>query len=200
MATFDHIAVSAASLDAGAAHVAATLGHQIGPGGPHDRMGTHNRLSGLASGEYLEVIAIDPDGATPDFPRWFDLDRRAGPPRLSNWIARTDDIEATVAAHPQAGRIIALERGPYRWRMAVPDDGILPFDGCFPALIQWDSPPPTFADMGLSLIALTLTHPNADALRRALAPLIDDVRITVEAGPRALTARIDTPDGTRILA
>lgn len=200
MAIFDHIAVSAASLDEGAAHVAAALGQDIGPGGSHARMGTHNKLSGLSNGEYLEVIAIDAAAPAPAVPRWFDLDRRAGPPRLSNWIARVDDLDAAVAAHPEAGRILALERGAYRWRMAVPEDGILPFDGCFPALIQWDSAPPSFPDAGLSLTGLTLTHPDAEALRRTLADLIDDRRITVDPGPPALTARIETPGGPRRLA
>ena len=33
---------------------------------------------------------------------------------------------------------MCLQRGEYRWQMAVPGDGILPFDGAYPALIQWE--------------------------------------------------------------
>ncbi len=172
----------------------------MGPGGEHARMGTHNCLCGLASGEYLEVIAIDPDAPSPDRPRWFDLDRRSGPPRIGNWIARTDDLDAAIARHPGAGRALSFRRGAFRWRMAVPDDGILPFDGCFPALIEWESAAPAFPDRGIRLVELTLTHPGGAALAKTLADLIDDPRIVVETGPRRIRAALDTPDGSRELA
>lgn len=178
------------------AHVTNHLGHRIGPGGKHALMSTHNRLSGLGAGEYFEVIAVDPDVPAPDRPRWFDLDRRAGPPRIGNWILRTDDLGALIAQFPQAGRSLSFERGAFRWRMAVPDDGILPFDGCFPALIQWDSPAPTFPDDGLRLTGLTLSHPDP-ALAPLIAALTDDLRIAVTTGGRRITARVDTPDGPR---
>jgi glyoxalase-like protein len=199
MTDFDHFAIAAATLDDGAAHVLTHLGHHMGPGGKHALMSTHNRLSGLAAGEYFEVIAIDPDAAAPDRPRWFDLDRRAGLPRIGNWILRTDDLDALVDRFPQAGRPLSFARGAFRWRMAVPDDGILPFDGCFPALIQWDSPAPTFPDSGLQLAELTLTHPD-EGLTACIADLTDDPRITVTVGPRRITARIGTPYGMRVIA
>ena len=37
-------------------------------------MGTHNRLLGLGTNVYLEVIAIDTEAAPPARPRWFSLD------------------------------------------------------------------------------------------------------------------------------
>lgn len=200
MSTFDHFAIAAATLEDGCAHVAKHLGHEMGPGGEHARMGTHNRLSGLSRGEYFEVIAVDPSAEAPDRPRWFDLDRRAGPPRVGNWIARTDDLDAVIARYPAAGRALSFERGPFRWRMAVPDDGILPFDGCFPALIQWDSPAPTFPDDGFRMTSLTLTHPDGPDLARDLSTLIEDPRILIGTGPRRISVRIDTPDGSRKIA
>ncbi|WP_179380571.1 VOC family protein [Jannaschia marina] len=199
MLAFDHFAVSAATLEEGTAHVAAHLGHDMGPGGEHTRMGTHNRLSGLGPGEYLEVIAIDPAAPAPPHPRWFDLDRRSGSPRVGNWIARTDALDTFVAAFPDAGRPVDFERGPYRWRMAVPDDGILPFDGCFPAVIEWLSPAPEFPESSLRLTALDLRHPDP-AVPGVIAQLIEDPRITATNGPRRITARLDTPDGPREIA
>ncbi|WP_298433986.1 VOC family protein [uncultured Jannaschia sp.] len=200
MPSFDHLAISAATLSEGAALVEAQLGHVIGPGGNHTRMGTHNRLSGLGPGEYLEVIAINPDAEAPDGPRWFDLDRRAGAARVGNWIARCEDLDAAIADFPDAGRPIQFERGEYRWRMAVPEDGVLPFDGCFPALIEWQSGPPAFEDTGLRLEALMLRHPKASELREILHSLVPDPRIVVTEGDRWLSARIETPDGTRVLS
>lgn len=199
MQAFDHFAISAATLDEGRAHVERHLGTVLRPGGRHALMGTHNMLAGLTSGEYFEVIAIDPDAAPPPRPRWFDMDHRTGPPRLSNWIVRTDDIDGLVARHPEAGDSVALSRGDFRWRMAIPGDGVLPFDGCFPALIQWDSPAPAFPDTGLRLTRLALTHPDGARLAGVLADLLDDVRVDVTIGPLSLAAHIDTPDGPRVL-
>ncbi len=199
MQAFDHFAISAATLDAGRTYVERRLGAVLLPGGRHDLMGTHNLLAGLGAGEYLEVIAIDPDAAPPHRPRWFDLDRREGPPRLSNWILRTDDIAALVARHPDAGTPVALSRGAFRWRMAIPDDGILPFDGCFPAIIQWDSAAPDFAGSDRRLTRLALSHPGGARLAAVLAEILDDPRIEVTTGAPSLAAHIYTPDGPRVL-
>ena len=52
--------------------------------------------------------------------------------------------------------------------MAVPADGKLPFDGCFPALIQWEGalhPARALPESGLRLTRLEIAHPQADALR-----------------------------------
>ncbi len=198
--TIDHLAVSALTLDAGVAAVEAALGMAMSPGGVHPHMATHNRL--LSLGEvYLEVIAIDPAAPAPAWPRWFDLDSFAGPPRLTNWICATDDLEAAVAAAPEGvGVPLDLQRGDLRWRMAVPGDGRLPFDGCFPALIQWQGPHPAarLPDQGARLLRLEVAHPQAEALRAALGA--SDPRVVIVQGAeKALRAEIDTPHGLRVL-
>lgn len=199
---FDHIAVAAGTLAEGVSMVEAALGVPLAGGGDHALMGTHNRLLGLGD-LYLEVIAVNPAAPPPGRPRWFDLDHFAGPPRLTNWVARCDDLDtALAAAPPGTGRPLALARGAYRWQMAVPDDGRLPFDGAFPALIHWQGdlhPAAALPDHGLRLTRLTLTHPDAPALRQALGPLAHDPRIAVALGPAGLSARIDTPQGPRLL-
>jgi hypothetical protein len=198
LAEIDHLAVSAEALEAGAAAVAARLGLGDGGGGRQARMATWNRLWGLGA-EYLEVIAIDPEAPAPGRPRWFDLDRFAGPPRLTTWILRCADLEAALARAPAAaGEVLDFARGDYRWRMAVPADGVLPFDGVFPALIEWQGPAHPAAalpETGLRLGAVEVSHPCAGALRAALAALVDDPRIAVREGPAGLRARIDGPGG-----
>ena len=94
---------------------------------------------------YLEIIAIDPEGTKPPRPRWFDLDdialqgELAERPRLVAWVARTPDIDRASAACGMAlGAIRSFERGDYRWRLTVPDDGRRPARGIVPTLIQWD--------------------------------------------------------------
>jgi hypothetical protein len=203
MLVLDHIAVAAGDLATGAAEVEAKLGLTLQPGGQHPHMGTHNRLMSLGD-DYLEVIAIDPEGARPAQPRWFDLDRFDGAPRATTWICRCDDLEAALAhAPPGAGRPWDLARADLRWRMAVPEDGILPFDGLFPALIQWQGtahPAPRLTDLGARLVGLTLYSPQADGLRAALAPLVADARISVvEAALPRMEVRIATPNGEVVL-
>lgn len=194
-ATLDHLVVTSTTLASGVDHVEQTLGQPMDGGGDHVAMGTHNRLMSLGPEDYLEVIAVNPAATAPGRPRFFDLDNRTGAPRLTNWVMRVDDLgEALAAAPPGTGEGVALSRGPYAWRMAIPADGKLPFDGLFPSLIQWDSPHPAPAipDGGARLVALTLTHPDASGLAAALAPFLVDDRVSVDEGPVGLSARIDT--------
>ncbi len=200
----DHIAVAGTTLEAAAAHVEDALGVTMQPGGVHATFGTHNRLLGLADGLYLEAIAIDPEAEVPQRARWFDLDHFSGGARLTNWICRCEDLESLLAAMPDgAGCIVDLERGDLRWRMAVPADGVLPFDNLFPALIQWQGalhPATMLAPSGCSLRRLVVAHPEAEALRDILAPVLQTPRVEFEAGPAGLRAEIDTPHGLRVLA
>lgn len=203
MLSLDHIAISARSLDEGVAHVEAALGVPMAGGGQHPHMATHNRLLGLGD-LYLEVIAADPAAPRPAWPRWFDLDRFSGPPRLTNWICRTDDLDAALAAAPAGtGTPVSLQRGDYRWRMAVPADGILPFDNVYPALIEWQGelhPARALPDHGVRLLALELFHPLADRLGSALTGLLADPRLRLFTSPySAMRAVFSTPQGVRVL-
>lgn len=200
MLTLDHIAVSAEALGPGTQDVEAALGGPLQPGGAHAAMGTHNTLLSLGPSEYLEVIAIDPDAPGPAQPRWFDLDNFRGATRVTTWICRCDDLESALRAAPRgSGTPWSLRRGDLRWRMAVPDDGRLPFGGLFPALIEWAGPihpAPLLTDTGVRLTALCLISPDAERLRAALAPLIADDRIVIAAGdaPR-IEVTLGTPGG-----
>lgn len=203
MLILDHLAVSAGTLSEGVAVVEDALGVTLAGGGQHPHMATHNRLLGLGD-IYLEVIAADPGAPRPTWPRWFDLDNFNGPPRLTNWVARCDDLGAELAASPAGtGRPIALSRGEYRWQMAVPEDGRLPYDGCFPALIAWQGaahPTRALPDVGLRLTRLEVAHPRALALRGLLAGRLADPRLVFVPGPtKALRAQISTPHGIRVL-
>jgi len=199
---FDHLVVAAETLEAGSDHVESVLGVRPDGGGKHAQMGTHNRLLSLGPSAYLEVIAIDPEARAPGHARWFGLDRFSGPPRLTNWVARCDDLDAALAAAPpMAGRVRELSRGALRWRMPVLDDGQLPFDGLFPGLIQWQGgghPAAQLPDRGVCIARLVLHHPRAEALRAALeampGPACEDLEVR-HGGRVRLSARIATPAG-----
>lgn len=196
----DHLAVAAATLEEAVAHVEQALGVQMAPGGKHAAFGTHNYLLGLDEGLYLEAIAIDPQAPDPGRPRWFDLDRFAGPPKLSNWICRVSDLLADLDAFPvDVGQVHDLERGALRWKMAVPGSGRLPFDNLFPALIQWQGdlhPAGMLHASGCHLRRLVVFHPDALTMARLLGQMD---RVVFDTGPAALRAEFDTPHGLRAL-
>lgn len=201
MLTFDHLAISCDRLADGVAHVEDALGVTLAPGGEHAAMGTHNRLLSLGPDEYLEAIAINPAAPGPDQPRWFDIDNFAGAPRMTNWICRCPDLDAALAAAPAgAGVPWDLERGDLKWRMAVPPDGKLPFNNCFPATIEWQGsahPAPRLPDHGIRMTGITLTHPEADALSAVLGAMIADPRLSIVSGPSAsLSVALTGPQGT----
>jgi hypothetical protein len=94
---------------------------------------------------------------------------------------------------------VSLTRGDLRWQMAVPEDGILPYDNCFPALIQWHSPHPAplLTQQGCALLRITIQHPQAEELQNLLA--LRDDRVAFEVGVAGFEAEFDTPHGRRIL-
>lgn len=197
--TLDHIAVACTKLDRDAAALSQTLGTALDVQGAHPAMGTHNRLTGMGL-HYFELIAVDPSAIGPGRPRWFNLDRFEGPPRLTNWILRTDNMEAALAALPDGfGAPMDLQRGDLRWRMAVPDDGILPWGGWGPAIIEWQGnahPTQTLPDSRLRLSRLTLHHPDAEDIAQTLAPLMPpDTAQFIPAETPKLVAVLTGPSG-----
>ena len=197
MLTLDHIAIACTDLDTAAADLAARLGVPLQPGGRHDRYGTHNRLLGLGD-VYLELIALDPAAAPTGRPAWFGLDHFTGPARPANWICRTDDLDAVIAAAPaDPGPVVPLTRGDLHWRITVPDDGSLPLHGAMPTLIQWGEgitpPAARLPDSGCRLRRWQVSHPQADRLRAGLA--LDDPRVGFVTGAPGFAATLDTPNG-----
>lgn len=205
MLGFDHLAIAATTLAAGASSIEEALGVPLEAGGVHPLMGTHNRLLSLGPREYLEVIAIDPVAPAPGRARWFGLDAFDGSPRPRAWIARTDDLGRTLALSPSgAGNAQGFTRGDLAWTMALPETGWLPFDGLFPALIEWQGaahPSDRLPDRGVRLRRLVISHPEAGALRAALGSMIRDERLVITLGAEpGLAAEFETPHGTRVLA
>jgi len=127
-------------------------------------------------------------------------DALAERPRLIHWVARTDDIDAARRASSiDPGRVQPMERGAFRWRITIPDDGHLPGEGIVPTLIQWDGdrhPADGMPDSGLELSALGASHPQPAVIRAALAKLglSETVKVTFSAAPK-LAAMVKTRRG-----
>jgi hypothetical protein len=195
--TLDHLVVGCADLAQGDAWLRATLGVAAQPGGRHPTMGTHNRLLRLGARSYLELLAIDPDGAA-QRPRWFGLDlpavreRLRQRPFLLGWVVATADVEAAVASVPALGAVQRFSRGDFSWRLTVPADGRPAFDGLLPAAIQWDGAHPceTLEDRGAAIDRLRLAHPASADLEAAFAALAIDVPFDLVTGAPQLAAKL----------
>ena len=205
----DHIAVTAASLEAGAEYVVQALGIRPQAGGEHQRMGTHNLVMRLGESTYLEVIAPNPEAPRPQRPRWFALDdpQAVAQPRLATWIARTTNIREAVAALPERlGQIEPMSRGALNWLITVPSDGSLPLGGVAPALIEWQvpaHPASRMPDVGCSLVRLELFHPEPQRVVALLGALglqesVEVLGIAASERP-FLVAHIRTPHGVRTI-
>jgi hypothetical protein len=217
-AQLDHLVIAAASLAEGVAWCEATLGVTPGPGGEHALFGTHNRLLRLSSAgapnAYLEIIAIQP-GRNPARPppqkRWFDLDDTAlqaqlanQGPQLIHWVASVPDLADALkswrALGIDRGSALAASRptpqGLLQWQISVRGDGQRLFDGALPTLIQWGDTHPagTMPDSGIGLTQMTLSHPQAPALREALNS-IGLSGPTVSTGAPTLQVELQTPRG-----
>ena len=110
-----------------------------------------------------------------------------------------DDLDAILMELGTGfGTPVTLKRGDFKWRMAVPATGMLPFDGVAPALIQWDGdahPAPRLNDSDCRLQDLVVFHPQACEMENLLRPYLQDDRVTFRKGAAQLVAAVATPDG-----
>ena len=207
-AYLDHIVITAPALESGIEYVRAVLGVDCSPGGEHERMGTHNALLRLSETVYLEVIAPNPHAPEPRRHRWFGLGRFNAdtPPRLSAWIARVSDLDGALNRCPSLGIAEAMSRAALDWRISIPADGSLPFEGVAPTLIEWsgnEHPARRLPDVGASLVRLEGYHPDVHGIATVLRAIgfADEFYvhpIAQDCEPR-LVAHVATPQGLRVL-
>ena len=221
----DHLVVMAASLDQGVQWCEATLGISPGPGGEHEKYGTHNRLFKIASPQfplaYFEIIAINPQAVIPkraQVPRWFDMDDAAVQkavaqgPRLIHFVSSTEDVKS--ARHLlrtqgiERGQVVQASRksrkGTLNWQITVREDGERLFNGCLPTLIQWGKPEATdplrlHPRNSLPRSGVTLqgltVSHPSGAKLQAAFDAIGLADIAIETGPANLVASLQTPKG-----
>lgn len=143
--------------------------------------------------------------------RWFDLDSPAMAahlarhgPSLLHWAAQVPDIDAATARVAALGLDLGTPqaasrdtpRGLLSWRIGVRADGVRPWNGCLPTLIEWGEvhPSASLPACGVTLGALEVRHPREAMLREALAALAL-TQVAVAAGPARLRAVLHTPLG-----
>ncbi len=198
MLSLDHIVISSETLAIGQAFIEDKLGIKADTGGEHQVFGTHNKLISLGD-TYLEVIAVSPDLIPKTTPRWFNLDHFNGPPTITNWVCGTNLSEfAPSNIMNGMGDILNLSRGSLKWRITVPKDGKLPYEGAAPALIDWgDSkhPTDTLKETRCRMTKFRIKHKFAANLRSSLSGLLSDQRIEFiyTSGAGSYELWIETP-------
>src|SRR5450631_1519801 len=209
-AAFDHLIVAAATLEQGEEFIESRTGVRPQRGGKHVAMGTHNSVLKIGARAYLEVNAIDPEGAVPAQARWFELDRPEmqaqlrATPRLIHWAASTAGIDAARRVCTiDPGPAHAMSRGEFNWQITIPEDGHLPGGGVLPTLIAWPDarhPTDTMPDTRVRLATLAAAHPDPGRIRGALAALGlgEALQVTFAAKIR-LAAMLHTPRGVMTL-
>jgi hypothetical protein len=221
----DHLVVMAASLEQGVQWCEDTLGITPGPGGEHEKYGTHNRLFKIATPQfplaYFEIIAINPAAVIPkraQVPRWFDMDDAAlqkavaQGPRLIHFVSSTEDVKA--ARHVlrtqgiERGQVVHASRksskGTLNWQITVREDGERLFNGCLPTLIQWGKPEATeplrlHPRNSLPRSGVTLqsltVRHPSGAKLQAAFNALGLADIAIETGPANLVVNLQTPKG-----
>jgi hypothetical protein len=201
----DHLVLATPDVAATASSIGAQWGIDLTPGGSHLGLGTRNELTGLDGATYLEVVGPDAGQPAPTGPRPFGIDE-LGEARLVAGCARPrrrleDVIAAASALGVDLGAVAEMSRRRpdgvvLEWRLTFP---LLlpPFRGTVPFLIDWvQSPHPTESlPHECELLALHITHPQADLVRAVIAEVGTAARATVAVGPAGITAEIHTPRG-----
>jgi hypothetical protein len=198
----DHLVYATPDLTATVHRLEIEIGVRATAGGRHPAWGTMNALISLGSRAYLEIIGPDPDQPRPSAGRLFELDRLPRP-RLITWVARAEDLQATVATAKAEGVDLGGVEDRSRQR---PDGSLLHWEmtdprkeregGIVPYFINWGKTahPAETAAKGCTLKELKAMHPEAERLRNVLLRLGLD--LMVEHGPGVgLMATIETPKG-----
>jgi hypothetical protein len=209
----DHIVIGADSLAQGVDYVKNCLGVHIPYGGEHVKMGTHNHLMQLGDNIFFEVIAINPEAAPPNRPRWFGLDdpfirqQIQIEPRLLTWVVNTDNLNELIGqASFTPGNPELLSRGNLSWHFGLPGDGRLLSGGMLPYAMEWETdnhPSVNMADLGCSFQGLEIYHPYPVWFQSALDSIgaADLIKITPlpKNHPPYLAAHIGTPHGVKTM-
>ena len=207
--TIDHIVIGAADLEKATKSIEQFIKADFSSGGKHPLMATHNRLIKLQNSIYMEVISIDPGVTMPQSSghkkRWFSLDSRSTKRRLSLapqplcWVAAVDNVEQAVShCGYNPGKIIEVTRDDLRWRLTVPENGKLSFDGVLPILIEWPNgknPAERMPESNVCLQQLTLFHSNPKKIKGILSKLNILGPINIELGEPRIQFSLKTASG-----
>jgi len=198
----DHLILSTPDLSKGMDYVENLLGVRPVFGGQHLGLGTHNALLSLGNRTYVEVIAPDPKQNFDKNKLWITIEN-VSTPRLSRWVAQTDQLEAIVAKAKEhqipigdirPGSRTQTDRTPVSWEATFP--AVESFGGLLPFFINWGNSlhPSESLPLAGSLKKIFGTHPQPDLIQKYWHVLGIPYEIKYSAHPQ-LHAWIQTKKG-----
>ncbi len=160
-------------------------------------------------------------------------------PRMITWAVRCESLANACARVPDLGEIMSMSRSverqaapgsppaparggreaaggermlEFHWKIAVPENGALPWGGVLPAAIQWivdeagdaHHPCDVLEDRGCELLRLQLSHPAAVLGSSGIMGMFRELKIVgpvdLAPGPKRLAATIRAPRGEIVLS
>ncbi len=202
MSQLDHIVIAAPDLQALVAEFHDLTGVQPTPGGRHEGRGTANHLVGLGQGRYIELIGPDATQDEPAQARPLHVDEVVAT-TVVGWAVRPRDLAVQVSSAREAGYdpgdpAPMDRRTPngevLAWHLTPPAGGL---GGTIPFLIDWlDTTHPSEGLPAVTMLSLTLTHPDPVAVRSALEAVAAFELVTVILqGEVGLAVELETPHG-----
>ena len=206
----DHLLIGAPSLEMGVAWLERRTGVRAAMGGSHPGLGTWNALASLGPRQYIEIIAPDP--GQPGVETFYVPGlRQFEGPRIATWAAAGEGLASRFGDPGPNG----FSCGPLRSGIRVRPDGMrlawtLAFpklanrgnlEGTIPFFIEWHSEsvhPGGSAPRGLTLIDLSIEHPDPDQVRRGFRALGLTCSIR-RAKVAAIRAEVETSLGRVVL-
>jgi catechol 2,3-dioxygenase-like lactoylglutathione lyase family enzyme len=197
---FDHLVIATRDLDQAKERFLELSGVRPIDGGPHPGRGTRNALVSLGEGQYLEILAPDPEQDTPE------ALMASFPPDGHDDVARRA-TEVGLKPSPVVAASRTQPSGePLEWDlMAVGGHGLA---GLAPFFIDWKQSihPSTNAPWVGALRAVTFRIPRTSALTYLLDPpakgveIVDgepEIEVQFESPQGRITLRGNTPSGFR---
>ena len=210
---FDHLVIATRDLDQAKERFLERSGVRPIDGGPHPGRGTRNALVSLGEGQYLEILAPDPEQDTPEgLMASFPPD---GHDQIFHWAIRSQDLPGVARRATEVGLkpspVVAASRvqpsgEPLEWDlMAVGGHGLA---GLAPFFIDWKQSihPSTNAPWVGALRAVSFRIPRTSALTYLLDPpakgveIVDgepEIEVQFESPEGRITLRGNTPSGFR---
>jgi len=100
--------------------------------------------------------------------------------------------------------ILKIKRDKLNWKMTVKNDGLLPFNNTFPAIIEWGyktiHPSKSLPKVDCELFHLSIYHPLVEDLRFNLKNLNDKRISFIQNNKKGIVAEFKTKKGNKILS
>jgi len=203
MRTIDHIVLAVPKLNRACDEFIINLGISPIFGGKHPDFGTHNALVNLGNGNYLEILAPDPENIPEQGKRWMGADL-IDKPIVCRWALKSSDLAKDQGilrtVNPAYGEIIGGQRETMtgellKWKMIKPLSE--PVTDILPFMVDWSgtsSHPTESLPEECQFLSIEVKHPQVEKMQNIYQQL--GLAVNIEyADEASLKIRLQTNNG-----